>query len=180
MAYSRAKCKKCPANTFKAVRGTGACQACLFGLVSAEASEDLQQCVAEDVLGSLQVHFVSFVKGAGSSLGFLEEEQSERRWRQHALEAVALNADHANEQLTSALSAASERICAATQHVLSQLHRIVLQLFASAAELLQLFASAADVLQLFASAADVLQLFASAADVLQDDDVFYLFFQKQK
>ena len=129
-------CKKCPANTFKAVRGPGACQACPFGLVSAEASEDVQQCVAEDVIGSLQVHFVSFVKGAVSSLGFLEEEPSERRWRQHAFEAVALNADHANEQLCSALSAASERIYTATQYVLSQLHRMVLELFASAAEFL--------------------------------------------
>ena len=131
-----AVCKKCPANTFKAVRGPGACQACPFGLVSAEASEDVEQCVAEDVIGSLQVHFVSFVKGAVSSLGFLEEEPSERRWRQHAFEAVALNADHANEQLCSALSAASERIYSATQYVLSQLHRMVLELFASAAEFL--------------------------------------------
>jgi len=132
----QAVCKKCPANTFKAVRGPGACQACPFGLVSAEASEDVQQCVAEDVIGSLQVHFVSFVKGAGSSLGFSEEEPSERRWRQHAFEAVALNADHANAQLTSALSAASERIYTATQYVLSHLHRMVLELFASAAEFL--------------------------------------------
>jgi hypothetical protein len=96
----------------------------------------VQQCVAEDVIGSLQVHFVSFVKGAVSSSGFLEEEPSERRWRQHVFEAVALNTDHVNEQLSSALSAASERIYVATQYVLSQLHRMVLEVFASAAEFL--------------------------------------------
>ena len=51
-------------------------------------------------------------------------------------EAVALNTDHVNEQLSSALSAASERIYVATQYVLSQLHRMVLEVFASAAEFL--------------------------------------------
>jgi len=40
-------CIKCPQNTFKAVRGRQACQACPFSFSSPEASEDLMECVPQ-------------------------------------------------------------------------------------------------------------------------------------
>ena len=115
-------CSMCPANTFKAVRGSGACTACPFGLVSPKGSDDFEKCATEDMLGSLSVHLVSLVKGAGSAVGLVEENPSERRWRKQAFEA-------ASKQLAEA----SDRIYQATKFILSQLHSLVLELFASAA-----------------------------------------------
>ena len=75
------------------------------------------------MLVSMSVHLVSFVKGAGSAVGLVEEEPSERRWRQQAFEAVS-------KQLTEA----SERIYQATEFILSKLHSLVLELFESDAQ----------------------------------------------
>jgi hypothetical protein len=116
-------CDKCAPNTFKAVRGSAACQACPFSMVSPEASGDVQQCVPEDMLSSLSVGLQSFLKGTG----FVEEEPSERRWRQHTAEAVGAALTHASSRLQDLGAQAS-------QHLLSQLYSIVLELFASLSE----------------------------------------------
>mmetsp|Transcript_30897 Transcript_30897/g.49854 ORF Transcript_30897/g.49854 Transcript_30897/m.49854 type:complete len:611 (-) Transcript_30897:408-2240(-) len=125
-------CTKCPANTFKAVRGRQECQACPFELSSPEASEDLMDCVPETAWLAATSALSVILK----STGVFEEDARERRWRRQY---THTSVQHLNAQLqhfSSIVTDTSDLIYTSFHtsfhQVLSQLHTCIEDLFGSA------------------------------------------------